>query len=1425
MVETRDGIRGFLLVVVVLCCAQAAGGEVSSDPNAQRQALLARVAGLADSPQACHDLLERRFLEGHWDDVKAALDQRDADGAYVLADYRFALLRARCAREVFTRYSRSANPRGRPAEEQGAELRRLARDATTAYEEAFRLAPCAFERACVYARWHELHTISRFEADSLLLRSGSPLEQVGEPAGETLAQQASRLRAAASQVLGSLTPSGNPMERPAQDAFLDVLTEEYLKVGRIDVPEEVFAEVLEDVPEFLQKAIHPMVLAYPDKNRITLQCHLWYALTGPRPDAIEEEFIDRQIQTVDWCLQQGMAGAGPEYGQAASQAFLEMVRIERNNRLVLHFKRAFLPRQWSDPERDGEGIEKDVLERIDHALEQLAERARLPMARFLSAEETEKRAQERVAMTIRSLTVSLMTQLAPLPFAPGRQQPPGATVSGGGTTHRESNIWVYTADNYQPIPPYPWKKSITPIDSSRASARQIAQRVLTALARGDTATLDTLVVVSRGFSKNDARHLAGMLNEAAESAQPVRVDDVNDILIEEPWSWSAVRAAHAELPLALVLRWKEGAYWLAWAGAVQEQSRSALASVLEELKPHLELPPAAEPVAVLPPAHIASVEDIGAIESLEVISAGHSWRVQLALIERGDLSPARRLYCRAQWTDANRPARPIPFGRYTARHLGPVIWTCSEAGFQEHAPELSGYPAPPVTVCADGCLYAALLPLGGFKDLYVQVYSAFDGGELARQHLGPAEASAWPWGHFMAYKPGEPFGVAAGFEPAFPGLPAFKAAMSGAQGPSITLSLKDGFFELRTDQRMLPTRGSRLLARWWVNGQPVIPLQSRGPIGAAGLGNESLARVLRLPANLSVLLNARRGDRIGLQVMLAPDRVESVSLGNEQERCIATLDERHTPSVPLLSNRIEFRADAQMLAPRNLAAPTRANVQALADAIRDRDVRQVRRLLATCPQLASSGAQVVGNIGVSFVQVWGGVIAGNTATSTTGAAQAPLDLLCRHRPQARYFFRWRFGGDVTPAYWRDMAQIAGLLIDYGADVNAAGQAGRVPLAALLDSPFSFGRADEEAPPVELCELLLERGADPEAASHEGTLLSQLVRKIESDTSERLYPLVEVLLRHGADVFAISEPWQSDPVIERLDTLTKEGHAELAALIRTSGQERRVELERAVSVGVEEFLAGVRHADEPALSALVQDFPATLNTDWLRIGRRLQMQLGPSLEGLGVSGSPSLKGIWAEVFIPTGRPGDSANLYVVLLRYPGGAYHAVQAGLVATAETGMHIRSAGMNFDELVNAVYCPFGRFDQSRRIGGGYRTQYPRWYETLSIRCPRGRLVVWGQNSSSRRFFHAELAPDLVFFWDTAWELNLSRRMTFATDEQELVLADGVMTVRNPDRTLTFSPSGANVRLQTDGTERIGAEFLLNLNTLDVTCPDEATE
>ncbi|MBN1973002.1 MAG: hypothetical protein JW787_05145 [Sedimentisphaerales bacterium] len=1399
-----------IVIFTAICAAALAGNnkpyqDVVDGTSGQQREFLANLIEKIDSPNDCFDLIKRRFLDGNFEDAEIALDLRDSNGEYIFSGYRFAQLRAQCASAVFTQYSRGANPLGRPSEEQGTELRRLAQNTTKAYEEAFSLAPSDFEKACVYARWHELNCMSRYEADSLLLRSGSPLEHLNEPISEKLEQQLSILRETVSGSIESVAIDGKPLASEEMKAFVDVMVDEYKVIGRIDVPNDVFNEIIDDIPEFLEKAIHQNILKEPEKYHASVQYHLWYALTGSRPDAIDNEYIDNQVEIIDKYIHEKFGAGLPEYEEQASNNFLELIKIERKNRLIPRFKQPVLPYQWSQPyNKYQKSIHDNIVEDIDNTIARVTD-DRIQQLNMSTRMRTSSvnRMPERISSSIRSLVASIELELMNYHRIHHYHQPPGMIFSGSsGTTHDKSGIWVFTTDKNIPIPTYPWKKSITDIDESIAGTRQIAGRVLRALNQGDTTTLDTIITESRDFSKEDIYKLIEIVGGQLNTVTPGLMQDTNDILIEEVWKWSAVRlsfqANNKKQSLFLIIQNKAGGFWLAWAGLVNETPEQSLAAVFNRLKPGLELPPVTETVEFARAVNIVTINDISEMESLKSIKAGSDWQVRLATITAGDVtkelgqSSWQMLYCKATWNDANKPPKTIPFGRFEGQHLGPVVWTLSTDGFRETPLKKSSRAVPPISVRGEGCVYAAIIPVEGIEEAYLQVYSAIDGRELARRQISQSE-STQPWGRFMTYQKDIYFGVPENFAAARPAIPAFTPIYPLPEKTSIKLSLEDDFFELKTDKRILPTQGSRLLARWWLNGEPVMPKVIQDVNFPGYTETEGFAKILRLPAAVPIAdLNVKKGDKIDLQIMLSPDCIKSASNNKLND---FSFDDNRLPCTLILSNKISFTADSKMLVKRKSQTVTAAQFKSLTDEIENGNINKVKSLVSACPEL------------IYF---------------RNNSKMSALDFVCYTRPRPRQLFVVRLGGHTNAQYWKTMSEIAGILLDYGSEINTEGWMNKAPLQTLLDEEDTNDK--DKAVPVELVRLLIDRGADLKvgqvSGNSDGTILHQAVKIIQSYKSDRLVPVVKILLEYGADVFAISDPWERQPVYDKVDSIKKNGFTELAEMISKSGEERLKPLESKVKLGVEEFLSSVRYAGEKELAALSEELPIERGMDWLRSGRSLQKDFGPGLQALSDERKIYLTGNWAEAVIPTGLEGEKANLFMALLKYPGGDYHVIRTRLSEDREPGRHLGNTEISYRQLMNAVYYSFGQIYRNR-TSGNMGTGYPGRFNPVSITTEKGLLAAQGVNLSSW-IFRTELTKDNVFYWEDTWELNIATNITFSSKEQpdndkSIYMADGCITIKNASKTIIFSLSGDKVRMQSEGEETFSSEFILDLNTLDI--------
>lgn len=63
---------------------------------------------------------------------------------------------------------------------------------------------------------------------------------------------------------------------------------------------------------------------------------------------------------------------------------------------------------------------------------------------------------------------------------------------------------------------------------------------------------------------------------------------------------------------------------------------------------------------------------------------------------------------------------------------------------------------------------------------------------------------------------------------------------------------------------------------------------------------------------------------------------------------------------------------------------------------------------------------------------------------------------------------------------------------------------------------------------------------------------------------------------------------------------------------------------------------------------------------------------------------------------------------------------------------------------------------------------------------------------------------------------------MTFKTDDRQILMADGSITVQSSEKTVIFNMSEGQVLAETDDTECQNSEFILDMNTLEVKYDDK---
>jgi hypothetical protein len=125
--------------------------------------------------------------------------------------------------------------------------------------------------------------------------------------------------------------------------------------------------------------------------------------------------------------------------------------------------------------------------------------------------------------------------------------------------------------------------------------------------------------------------------------------------------------------------------------------------------------------------------------------------------------------------------------------------------------------------------------------------------------------------------------------------------------PDLKLSVADGVLTVRSAAGTgTAAPDDEFLARWWVNGKPVVPAVPTEPdLGVLGwqLTTDNRPEI-RLALDLALdRLGAKSGDLIGVQVLHTEYGADAVS-----DQKLSILKGWKRPTLPILSNRVEFRA-------------------------------------------------------------------------------------------------------------------------------------------------------------------------------------------------------------------------------------------------------------------------------------------------------------------------------------------------------------------------------------------------------------------------------------------------------------------------------------------------------------------------------------
>jgi hypothetical protein len=366
-----------------------------------------------------------------------------------------------------------------------------------------------------------------------------------------------------------------------------------------------------------------------------------------------------------------------------------------------------------------------------------------------------------------------------------------------------------------------------------------------------------------------------------------------------------------------------------------------------------ELAPPGEDVAKV--VEIPRVQTLPDLKAQPPIVLADGWRVRVGIGEPGaEAGPWTLVYCYAEH-EGNENQRVVAYrGPLRGEFLGPVLVDVT-MGTLEVAPplvEIMQGPALPRRA-----LYCRLVPVPWKGEYRVSIRSRA-GGELARTVFKVEEPQPCWWLQFgrlngvRADYTVEPSPTAAvpaldGWTPVWvepeaetdskvpedvplPGRvptdpqwgfyvqPKLESLKEGEVLYGLSLALEEAAIVVRSEVPMITWPDLQLVARWWVNGRPVLPVRS-DDVRMIQLGRAvTIGKEMRLDFGLPKTLGSlKAGDTVGLQVLYSPAIIEQLpKTWGGAARMAAVSLETHTARFPLLSNRLEFMVTESMLESR-----------------------------------------------------------------------------------------------------------------------------------------------------------------------------------------------------------------------------------------------------------------------------------------------------------------------------------------------------------------------------------------------------------------------------------------------------------------------------------------------------------------------------
>jgi hypothetical protein len=366
------------------------------------------------------------------------------------------------------------------------------------------------------------------------------------------------------------------------------------------------------------------------------------------------------------------------------------------------------------------------------------------------------------------------------------------------------------------------------------------------------------------------------------------------------------------------------------------------------------------PVNLPPPIEIAQVHSLAELKAQPLISVAGNWQVRLGWADSGpDGGPWKLVYCYAEYLGRDRAPKIPAISRGQAVTLGPVQVLVTDPDSSETAPPVLGPGWDLGTTIGREGVFCATVPAAWPGRYRLSVFDA-QRQKVAETILEIEEPQPCYWQELadLVWEQSpigpqsavalDPAAVRPTFESlrpvwnpgreaetkqadATPGLPGqvpgarfwmgdyalSAAAGEDPRGLSLTRQGRNLLIQSRLPIFLGPDMN--MAARWWVNGEAVEVGLSDTPVLDTNLkmpeGGTEMRVGLRLPATLGEL---RVGDKVAVQVMYVPGRVERI-LESREYSVVRTAQRISTmTNLPLLSNRLELEVEPWMLVGREV---------------------------------------------------------------------------------------------------------------------------------------------------------------------------------------------------------------------------------------------------------------------------------------------------------------------------------------------------------------------------------------------------------------------------------------------------------------------------------------------------------------------------